>query len=61
MEPNGGQVLCGVTEHGSPCGAVNFKVLETALAARFHRIPKPRYLFESPVATPSAAKPSRPL
>jgi hypothetical protein len=27
MEPNGGQVPCGVTEHGSPCGAINFKVL----------------------------------
>jgi hypothetical protein len=36
MEPNGGQVPCGVTEHGSPCGGLNFQVLETALAARFH-------------------------
>ena len=42
MEPNGGQVLSGVIEHGSPCGTTNLNVLETALAARFHCIPKPR-------------------
>ena len=35
MEPNGGQVLYGVTAHGSPGGPLQFDRLGAALTARF--------------------------